>query len=254
MEGVGHIQHEGDQAGMGISGQQVVVIGGTSGIGLATARAAADRGARVAVVSARQASVQRALEQLPAGVTGHAVDVRDTGALEAVFDRIGQLDHLAYTSGEALTLTPIADLDVAAARTFFEIRYFGVLSAVRAAAPRLSRTGSITLTGGSAGQRPGPGWAVAASICGAMESLTRELALELAPIRVNLVRPGVVESPLWSGMSETEQARLFQDVAATVPVGHTGRVDEVALAYAYCMEQTYASGSIVSVDGGALLV
>jgi NAD(P)-dependent dehydrogenase (short-subunit alcohol dehydrogenase family) len=231
-----------------------VVVGGTSGIGLATARAAAERGARVAVVSARQASVQRALEQLPADATGHAVDVRDTTALEAVFDRIGQLDHLVYTSGEALTFSPIADLDVAAARTFFEIRYFGVLSAVRAAASRLSKNGSITLTGGSAARRPGPGWAVAASICGAMESLTRELALELAPIRVNLVRPGVVESPLWSGMTEAEQAQLFKDTAATLPVGHTGQVDEIALAYLYTMEQTYATGSIVSVDGGALLV
>lgn len=239
---------------MEISGQQVVVVGGTSGIGLATARAAAERGARVAVVSARQASVQRALEQLPPGATGHAVDVRDTGALESVLDRIGDLDHLVYTSGESLALTPIAELDVAAARTFFEVRFFGALSAVRAAAPRLARNGSITLTGGSAGQRPGPGWAVAASICGAMEALTRELALELAPVRVNLVRPGVVESPLWSGMSEAEQARLFADIAATVPVGHTGQVEEIALAYLYCMEQTYATGSIVSVDGGALLV
>lgn len=239
---------------MDISGQRVVVVGGTSGIGLATARAAADRGARIAVVSARQASVQRALEQLPAGSTGHAVDVRDAAALQTVFEQIGELDHLVYTSGEALALTPVDDLDVAQARAFFEVRYFGVLGAVRAAAPRLSRSGSITLTGGSAGPRPQPGWAVAASICGAMEALTRELALELAPIRVNLVRPGVVESPLWSGMSETERDRLYQATANAVPVGHTGRVEEIALAYLYCMEQTYATGSIVAVDGGAVLV
>ena len=240
---------------MEINGQQVVVVGGTSGIGLATARAAAERGARVAVVSARQASVERALGQLPPGsATGHAVDVRDPAALDTVFDRIGELDHLVYTSGEALALAPVADLNLAAARTFFEVRFFGALAAVRAAAPRLRPAGSITLTGGAAGHRPSPGWAVAASICGAMEGLTRELALELAPIRVNLVRPGVVESPLWSGMGEAGQARLFEDIAATVPVGHTGQVEEIALAYLYCMQQTYATGSIVPVDGGALLV
>jgi D-arabinose 1-dehydrogenase-like Zn-dependent alcohol dehydrogenase len=91
---------------MDISGQRVMVIGGTSGIGLATARAAAERGAQVVVVSARHASVQRALEQLPDGTTGHIVDVRDAAALDAVFARIGALDHLVYTSGEALTLTP----------------------------------------------------------------------------------------------------------------------------------------------------
>ena len=239
---------------MDISGQRVVVIGGTSGIGLATARAAAERGAQVVVVSARQASMQRALDQLPDGTTGHVADVRDAVALDAAFDRIGALDHLVYTSGEALTLTPIVGLDPADARRFFEIRYFGVLAAIRAAAPRLSRTGSITLTGGSAGPRPQPGWAVAASLCGAMEALTRELALELAPVRVNLVRPGVVQSPLWSAMGEAERDELYRATAKAVPVGHTGQVEEIALAYLYCMQQTYATGSIVPVDGGGVLV
>jgi len=239
---------------MDISGQRVVVIGGTSGIGLAVARAAARRGAEVVVVSAREGSVRRALEQLPDGTTGHATDVRDAAALDAVFDRIGPLDHLVYTSGEALALTPVAGLDLAAAREFFEIRYFGVLAAVRAAVPGLSQNGSITLTGGSAGPRPQPGWAVAASLCGAMEALTRELALELAPVRVNLVRPGVVQSPLWSAMGEAERDELYQAIAKAVPVGHTGEVEEIALAYLYCMEQTYATGSIVAVDGGAVLV
>lgn len=239
---------------MDIKGQRIVAIGGTSGIGLATARAAAERGAQVVVVSAREASVRRALEELPPGVTGHAVDVRDADALEALFDGIGAFDHLVYTSGESLALTPIAELDLETARSFFEIRYFGVLATVRAAAPRLTRSGSVTLTGGAAGPRPHPGWAVAASICGAMEALTRELALELAPVRVNLVRPGVVESPLWAAMAEADRDVLYQATAKAAPVGHTGRVEEIALAYLYCMQQTNATGSIVAVDGGTVLV
>jgi NAD(P)-dependent dehydrogenase (short-subunit alcohol dehydrogenase family) len=239
---------------MDINGQRVVVIGGTSGIGLATAQAAAERGAQVVVVSGREESVQRALRELPPGTAGHAVDVRDLSALETVFDHIGDFDHLAYTSGEPLTLSPIADLDLAAARRFFEIRYFGALAAVHAAAPRLAPTGSITLTGGSASPRPQAGWAVPASICGAMEALTRELALELAPVRVNLVRPGVVESPLWSAIPEADRDALYQATAKSTPVGHTGRVEEIARAYVYCMEQTYATGAIVAVDGGAVLV
>jgi len=239
---------------MDISGQRVVVIGGTSGIGLATAQAAAGRGASVVVVSGRKESVKRALGDLPPETTGHAVDVRDPGALAAVFEQIGRFDHLAYTSGEPLTLSPIADLDLATARRFFEIRYFGALAAVHAAAPYASPTGSITLTGGSASPRPQAGWAVPASICGAMEALTRELALELAPVRVNLVRPGVVESPLWSALGQADRDALFEATAKTTPVGHTGRVDEIARAYVYCMEQTYATGAIVPVDGGSVLV
>jgi NAD(P)-dependent dehydrogenase (short-subunit alcohol dehydrogenase family) len=192
--------------------------------------------------------------QLPDGATGHTLDVRDAAALDAAFERIGTFDHLVYTSGEPLALTPLAELDLPTARSFFEVRYFGALATVRAAAPWLSRQGSITLTGGSAGPRPLPGWAVAASLCGAMEALTRELALELAPVRVNLVRPGVVQSPLWSSMSEADRDALYQATANAVPVGHAGRVEEIALAYLYCMRQTYATGSIVPVDGGALLV
>jgi NAD(P)-dependent dehydrogenase (short-subunit alcohol dehydrogenase family) len=178
----------------------------------------------------------------------------NAAALDAVFGRIGALDHLACTSGEAPALTPIAGLDPAAARGFFDIRYFGALAAVRAAAPRLSRAGSITLTGGAAGPRPQPGWAVAASLCGAMEALTRELALELAPVRVNLVRPGVVQSPLWSALDQAERDELYRATAKAVPVGHAGRAEEIALACLYCMQQTYAAGSIVAVDGGAVLV
>lgn len=239
---------------MDIRGQRVVIIGGTSGIGLATARAAAERGAQVVVVSARQGSVQRALDELPPGATGHVVDVRDGRALDELFGRIGEVDHLVYTSGEPLTLSPIAELDVDTARRFFEVRYFGLLAAVRAAAPHLTSHGSVTLTGGSAGPRPAPGWVVAASICGAMEALTRELALELAPVRVNLVRPGVVESPLWSALDEADRDALYQATATAAPVGHTGQVEEIALAYLYCMEQTYATGAIVPVDGGSVLV
>jgi NAD(P)-dependent dehydrogenase (short-subunit alcohol dehydrogenase family) len=239
---------------MDINGQRVVVIGGTSGIGLATAQAAAERGASVVVVSGREESVKRALGELPPGTTGHAVDVRDPSALKAVFEQIGRFDHLVYTSGEPLTLTPLADLDLATARRFFEIRYFGALAAVHAAAPFVAPTGSITLTGGSASPRPQAGWAVPASICGAMEALTRELALELAPVRVNLVRPGVVESPLWSALAKTDRDALFEATAKTTPVGHTGRVEEIARAYVYCMEQTYATGAIVAVDGGSVLV
>src|SRR5258708_24740645 len=181
---------------------RVVVVGGTSGIGLATACAAAAWGAQVIVVSARQASVDSALAVLPETATGYVVDVRDSAAFDEAFDRIGQFDHLVYTAGESLTVAPLAELDLDTARSFFAVRYLGVLTAVRAAVPRLRAGGSITLTGGLAALRPALGWSLVASVCGAMEALTRALAVELAPIRVNLVRPGLVRSPLWSTMSQ----------------------------------------------------
>jgi len=238
---------------MDMHGQRVVVVGGTSGIGLAVAQAAAGRGADVVVASARQASVDKALARLGSRASGETLAVTDADAAARFFDRVGPLDHVVYTAGEALTLMPVAEFHLERALTFFRTRYFGALTVVHAAAPRLRPGGSITLTSGSAAQRPGPGWAVAASVCGAMNALTRALAVELAPVRVNAVAPGVVRSPLWSGMTDTEREALYEG-GRSLPVGRVGEVDDVAAAYLYCMGQPYGTGTVVPVDGGALLI
>ena len=112
----------------------------------------------------------------------------------------------------------------------------------------------MVLTTGIAGQRPLPGTTVAASLCGAMESLTRALALELAPIRVNVVSPGVVRTELWRDMTEEDRRGLFESSAAALPVGRVGTPEDVAEAYLYLMRGGYSTGSVVVVDGGGLLV
>jgi NAD(P)-dependent dehydrogenase (short-subunit alcohol dehydrogenase family) len=235
---------------MDLQGQRVIVLGGTSGIGLATAAAAAGQGATVTVVSSRRTSVDKALAVLPAGATGRAVDLGRPGEVRALFDDLGEIDHLVYTAGEPLELMNVATLDLDAARNFFTLRYFGALSAVQAAHVRRS----ITLTTGVAKDRPGPGWAVAASICGAVEALTRALAVELAPVRVNAVSPGVVRSPLWSRMGDDDRERMYREVSAQIPVGRVGEVEDIAEAYLFCMAQPFATGTVLTVDGGAILV
>jgi NAD(P)-dependent dehydrogenase (short-subunit alcohol dehydrogenase family) len=242
-----------EQHVMDLEGQRVVIAGGTSGIGLATARAAARHGAEVIVVSRQQASIDRALTELPPGARGQTADLTDPALVGRLFGDLGDIDHLVFTAGEPLALMYVADLDLDKARQFFALRYFGALAAVHAAVPHLRPAGSITLTSGSAGGRPGPGWAVAASICGAVESLTRALAVELAPTRVNAVCPGVVRSPLWDSMTQASREQLYRDTAASLPVGRPGEVDDIARAYLYCLTQPFATGSIVTVDGGAAL-
>lgn len=238
---------------MDLKGAHVVLLGGTSGIGFATASAAAAHDAQVTVVSSSPASVERAVAALPDGADGQAVDLGDPARVQALFDGLGELDHLVYTAGEPLALMPIAETDPDRARAFFGLRYFGALAAVRAAAPHIREGGSITLTTGTASQRPSAGWAVAASICGAVEALTRTLAVELAPIRVNAVRPGVVRSPLWAGMSETDRERMYRERAATLPVGRVGEVEDIAAGYLSLMTQPFATGTILTLDGGALV-
>ena len=238
---------------MDLHEQRVVVLGGTSGIGLATAKAAAGRGAQVTVVSRRPASVDRALADLPPGAHGKAADLTDPHQVRRLFKDLGGIDHLVFTAGEPLALMSLDSLDLDKARDFFTLRYFSALFAVHVAVPHLRPEGSITLTTGIAGQRPGPGWAVAASICGAVESLTRALAVELAPIRVNAVSPGVVRSPLWASMTHASREQLYRDTAAAIPAGRVGEVDDIAQAYLYCLTQPFTTGSVLTVDGGAVL-
>jgi NAD(P)-dependent dehydrogenase (short-subunit alcohol dehydrogenase family) len=245
---------QGQSAIVGLKDQRIVVLGGTSGIGLATAVAAAREGATVVVASRTQERVQRALAALPDGSEGHAVDLADEGAVRRFFEAIGAFDHLVYTAGESLQLAPIAGTDLATARRFFELRYFGAFAAAKYGSAHVRPGGSIVLTGGIAALRPRAGWTVAASICGAMESLTRALAVELAPIRVNIVCPGVVRTPLWDAMGDDARAALYRDTAAALPVRRVGEPEDIAEAYLYLMRERFSTGQSIVIDGGAVLV
>jgi NAD(P)-dependent dehydrogenase (short-subunit alcohol dehydrogenase family) len=190
----------GDQP-MKLAGQRIVILGGSSGIGLATAQAAAREGAAVVIASSRKSRVEEALVGLPAGAEGHALDLTDERAVKAFFAELGPFDHLAFTAGETLQLGPLAEIDIVAARDFFALRYWGAFMAAKYGNGHIRPGGSIVFTSGLAGLRPHAGWSLSASICAAMEGLTRALAVELAPTRVNIVSPGVVKSPLWGNMT-----------------------------------------------------
>jgi NAD(P)-dependent dehydrogenase (short-subunit alcohol dehydrogenase family) len=239
---------------MTLHGKRIVVLGGSSGIGLAVAQAAARERADVIIASSRQARVDAALKTLPPRAEGHAVDLSEETAIEALFLRLGSFDHLVFTAGENLQLESLASIDVEVARRFFGLRYWGALLAAKYGSPNIREGGSVVFTSGIAGQRPRPGWSVAASICSAMEGLTRALAVELAPVRVNIVSPGVVRTPLWAEMREAEREELYRRTAERLPVGHVGEPDEIAEAYLYLMRQSYTTGQVVVVDGGAALV
>jgi NAD(P)-dependent dehydrogenase (short-subunit alcohol dehydrogenase family) len=238
---------------MTLKGQRIVILGGSSGIGLAAAQAAAAEGADLVIASSRKVRVDEALKTLPKGAQGHALDLTNEEAVKALFAGLGPFDHLVFTAGETLQLGTLADTDIATARGFFTLRYWGAFMAAKYGSPSIRQGGSIVFTSGLAGARPHAGWSLGASICSAMEGLTRALAMELAPIRVNIVSPGVVRSPLWSNMSELEREGLYSATAQHVPVGHVGEVEEIAQAYLYLMRQTYCTGEVLRVDGGGAL-
>jgi NAD(P)-dependent dehydrogenase (short-subunit alcohol dehydrogenase family) len=236
-----------------LQGRKVVVLGGTSGIGLATAEAAIAHGAEVVVTSSQERNVAAAVHALGGAATGQVANLLEESQIRALFERIGELDHLVFTAGESLTLGRLEVTDLTLARQAYELRVFGAMAAAKHAAKRIRAGGSITLTHGIAGQRPQAGWTIAASICGAMEAFTRALAVELAPIRVNAVSPGFVRSPLWSNIPEADREQMYRAAGKQLLVGRVGEPSEIAAAYLHLIESGFSSGQTIVVDGGGLL-
>jgi NAD(P)-dependent dehydrogenase (short-subunit alcohol dehydrogenase family) len=238
----------------GLKGKRVVLLGGTSGFGLATAKAAVAEGAEVVVVSSRQQRVDEALASLPAGSTGYAANLADEQQVKGLFEKIGEFDHLVFTAGETLQLNELSTVNMDDARQFFNIRYWGALMAAKYSSRYIRMGGSITLTNGTIGLRPWKGWTVAASITGAIEALTRALAVELAPIRVNAVCAGMARTDLWSNIAETDREAMFNDVGSKLLTGKIGEAEDIAGAYLYLMKGNFSTGQVIVVDGGGVLV
>lgn len=231
----------------------IVIIGGTSGLGLATAQAAAAAGAEVVIGSRRPESVERALAELPPTASGFAVDASSDDSLARFFASAGPFDHFAYTAAENLSAVPIGDYRPETGAAFFGLRVVHALNAVRHAVERVRPGGSLTLISGSAAWRGGAGWTLGAAASGAMVSAVRSLAVELAPIRVNAVAPGVVRSPLWGSMEEREREEMYEQLGAALPLGRVGEVGDVAKAFLALMDQDWVTGTVSVVDGGTLV-
>jgi NAD(P)-dependent dehydrogenase (short-subunit alcohol dehydrogenase family) len=235
-------------------GKRVILLGASSGLGLATARAAAAEGANVIIVSSNQQRIDQALTGLPQGSKGYAIDLNKEQSIKNFFDEMGSFDHLVYTAGENLTLNNIDETEIEKARTFFNLRFWGAFAAVKYSAPYINAGGSISLTSGIASTRPGKGWSVASSICGAMEGFVRAMAVEIAPIRVNSVVPGVTKTNLWNSMSNTDRENLYKIVGDSLPVKRVGEAEDVAQTFLYLMKQQFGTGQNIIVDGGSVLV
>lgn len=239
------------RAFMSLDGKRIVVVGGTSGIGFAVATLAQELGANVVIASSNAARVDAAVERLP-GVTGETVDLRKEAGVSRFFDHLGGFDHLAITandwgdSGSGTT----SDMDLAAARDSFEVRFWGVLAAVKHASRVIASNGSITLTSGMLAHRPKKGALLTTAVIGAVEHLARGLAVDLAPVRVNAVCPG---------LTLTEHTRQMPDdvlrsFVAAQPLQRAASPTEVATAYVYSMLNGSVTGRIMPVDGGGSLV
>jgi NAD(P)-dependent dehydrogenase (short-subunit alcohol dehydrogenase family) len=237
-----------------LSGKRIVVLGGSSGIGLAVAQQVMAQGATAIIASSNTDRVKQAVAKLDAKAEGYTLNLSSECDIQDFFQKIGDFDHLVFTAGDTLQLNELAATDLTKARHAFELRYWAALAAAKYASPHIRKDGSIVLTTGVAGRRPHKGWTVAASVCGTIEALTRALAVELAPIRVNAVCPGVVRTNLWQSMNADAREHLYESVGNSLLVGRVGEACEIARAYLFLMQEGYGTGQTVVLDGGAVLV
>ncbi|MGB3684308.1 MAG: SDR family oxidoreductase [Ornithinimicrobium sp.] len=239
-----------------LAGTIVVVVGASSGQGLAVSQAAAAHGARVVMASRTAAKLEATAGEIEGDVTSIVTDMLDPASIAALFETVGELDHLVVTAvaDEVKNRCRFVEMtDEIASRSLD--KFWGSFNAARAAAPSIREGGSITLTSSIAAFDPPAdgGFAVMNASSAAVNTLGRSLAAELKPVRVNVIAPGVVDSGVWDAMSEEDRNRFRDGYGKSLPVGHLGQPGELAASLVYMMTNTYTTGAILPVDGGALL-
>jgi NAD(P)-dependent dehydrogenase (short-subunit alcohol dehydrogenase family) len=231
----------------------VVILGGSSGIGLATAKAAQAEGAQVIVTGRSPERLQSAQGALGSGARTVALDVADEAGTRAMFQELGRVDHIFITAGTVALDSKLAP-DSASLRPAMHTRFWGAFSAAKYGAAKMNEGGSITFMSGTAARRPLRGAAVATASCGAVEAFARALAIDLAPIRVNTLQPGYVDTPMLDELLGEARASIKAEAGGRLPVKRIGRPEELADAVLFLMKNGYVNGITLTVDGGGLLV
>ncbi|MBK4735301.1 SDR family oxidoreductase [Noviherbaspirillum pedocola] len=253
MNTANHDRSASSAPSLNLSGKKLVVVGGKTGIGLGIARAARLSGATVIVASRRIAS----LEERPdlADFEQVSLDMRDETAVRMAFERIGSFDHLVVTAAPDIgTWGGFMDADMRGVRSYLEGKFLGTWACARYGAPHLRANGSITFLSGGMAARPKIGYAAVTSTFAAVEALSGSLALELAPTRVNTIRPGFVDTDMWSFLPDQAREGLRKKVEETFPSRRAGKAEDIAHAALFLMTNPYVTGTVIEVSGGENLV
>lgn len=237
---------------MSLNGKKVVIIGGSSGIGEATAALAKKQGAQVVIASRSEDKLKQAQERLGSHVTTYVLDIADEQAVEEFFAHVVTLDHLVITAAETWS-SPFLETETAKARKLFDNKFWGQYHAAQYAAPCISDGGSITLFSGVVAFKAMRGSATLGAANAAVANLGQTLALELAPIRVNVISPGIIDTPSRAGMNEEARNRFYATISDKLPVKRVGKSDEVAQTVLYLMNNGFVTGTVLHVEGGHLL-
>jgi len=236
-----------------MSQQHIVILGGSSGIGLACARELLATGHRVTLAGRDLQRLAGARQALQGDLVTLALDAAATDGLPDAFARIGGFDHLMLALGSGKGIGPFASISLAEVRLGFEEKFFPHFAAAQAALPWLRRDGSITFVSAVTAQAALPGTAGIGAANAAIAALVPILAVELRPLRVNAVAPGVIDTPWWDFLEPTQKAALFAEYGIKTPVGRVGQPEDVAQAMALLITNGFISGQVLTCDGGLRL-
>ncbi|PVX85941.1 SDR family oxidoreductase [Paraburkholderia unamae] len=235
---------------MDFNGQRVLVVGGSSGIGAAAATAFAGLGAQVTIASRSAEKLEATAREIGTPVELMAIDITDDENVERVLEAAGEFDHVVVSAAHTPT-GPVRGLELADAYRAMDSKFWGAYRIARAA--RIREGGSLTLVSGFLSVRPSKTSVLQGAINAAVEALARGLALELSPVRVNTVSPGLIATPLWSKLDAGARDKMYEGAAARLPARRVGQPEDVANAIVYLASTPYATGSTVLVDGGGAI-
>lgn len=237
---------------MNLQGRHIVVAGGSSGIGFAIAQLALERGAEVTIAGRSESKLADAVKRLDGRAQTVRMDLGDAVASAAGFKQIGTFDYFVSTAAD-LSYGPLATMDRDAIERMLAGKFWGPIHLVQHGLPNLQAGGSILLFSGLAADRPGAGTAMVSALNAGVEGLVRALAVELAPIRVNALSPGVVATEGWAFMDEVSRQAFFADLATKLPARRIGAPSDLADAALFALTNPYLTGEVLHVNGGGSL-
>ncbi|MCU1645169.1 MAG: 3-oxoacyl-[acyl-carrier-protein] reductase [Nocardia sp.] len=233
--------------------QRVVVMGGSSGIGEATATTFAADNAEVVITGRTQDKIDAALARIGGKSTGFRMDATDQADIEAFFAQSGPIDHLVIAVSGAAGSGPFAELNLDDLAAGFNQKFWAQVRILKAALPHLNSTGSVTLITAGSSRAAFPGTVGLAAINGALDAMVPPLAVELAPVRINAISPGVIDTPWWDRVPEAQRQALFDGMVATTPVGRVGRPEDIAAAIHMLATNGFITGVVLDANGGTNL-
>ena len=233
--------------------QKIVVIGGSSGMGLATAKRFALEGARVVIASRSEEKLKAALSEIGGKAEAKSLDFTDEKGVRSFFEWVGRFDHLVLMGAGLPAWGKLEEIQTASLESAFKSKFWGCFFCAKYAILHLRKNGSILFTIGGAARSAIPGTAGVAAVNGAIMCMAFTLAKELAPIRVNILSPGLVDTPAYNWMSDEEKQDFFKQMDGNLPVGRVGEPAEIAEAAYYLLMNDFTTGAVLDVDGGGRL-